>query len=197
MYVIIGLGNPGEEYKETRHNVGRMTLEYVRKSFGLSDWKEDKKMKALASEGKVKNERVLFLEPETFMNKSGLSAAAVIKSKKAAEKLIVIYDDLDLPVGRMKISWNRSSGGHKGLESIIKTLKTEAFLRIRIGISPTTPSGKTKKPSGDEAVDKFILGKFRPAEHDALKKVFKKVPAALEMLVTEDREKAMGEFNRG
>ena len=195
MYVIVGLGNPGEEYRETRHNTGRMALEYVRKKFDLPELVQSKKMKALVVEGKIGKEKVLLLEPETFMNKSGLSVATVVKSKKAAEHLVVIYDDLDLPVGRMKISWNRSSGGHRGLESIIKTIKTEAFLRIRVGISPITPAGKMKKPIGDKVVGDFILGKFTPAQFEAVKKVFKKVPDAISMLLTETREKTMGKFN--
>lgn len=200
MYIIAGLGNPGEEYRETRHNTGRMALEYVRKQFDLPDWEENKKIKALVSEGKVgsgkSSQKIMLVEPETFMNKSGVSLVSLVKSKKAAESLVVIYDDLDLPVGRMKVSFNRSSGGHNGLESVIKSVKTEAFVRIRVGISPVTPAGKMKKPSGEKAVADFILGKFSPKEYEALKKVFKRVPDAVAMLISEGVEKAMGEFNQ-
>lgn len=196
MNIIAGLGNPGDEYRETRHNAGRMALEYVRKQFDLPDWYENKKVKSLVSEGKIGKEKVALVEPETFMNKSGSAIGGMVKSKKAAEDMVVIYDDLDLPVGRMKVSFNRSSGGHNGLESIIKAVKTEAFARIRIGISPVTPSGKMKKPVGEKAVADFILGKFSPKEYEALKKVFKRVPDAVAMLVSEGVEKAMGEFNR-
>jgi PTH1 family peptidyl-tRNA hydrolase len=138
----------------------------------------------------------MLIEPETFMNKSGASLMPLVKSKKAAEKVIVIYDDLDLPVGRMKVSFNRSSGGHKGVESIIKAVKTEAFARIRVGISPVTAAGKTKKPSGDEAVADFILGKFSPKEYEALKKIFKTVPDAVAKIISDGAEMAMGEFNK-
>lgn len=196
MHFIVGLGNPGEEYAETRHNSGRMALQYIRKKFDLPDWEENKRLKALVSEGKIGKEKITLVEPETFMNKSGLSVAALVKSKKAAERLVVIYDDLDLPVGKMKISWNRSSGGHRGLESIIRALKTEAFVRIRIGISPIAASGKMKKPIGEKVVGDFILEKFKPAELEAIKKVFKKMPEALQTLVLRGREAAMGEFNR-
>lgn len=196
MNIIAGLGNPGEEYRETRHNTGRMALEYVRKQFDLPDWYENKKIKSLVSEGKIGKAKVVLVEPETFMNKSGSAIAGMVKSKKAAKDLVVIYDDLDLPVGRMKVSFNRSSGGHNGLESIIKGVKTEAFARIRIGISPVTPTGKMKKPIGEKAVADFILGKFSPKEYEALKKVFKKVPDAVAMLISEGVEVAMGEFNR-
>lgn len=129
------------------------------------------------------------------MNNSGRAVGKMIKSKKAAEKLIVVYDDIDLPVGSLKISYNKSSGGHRGLESIIKTLKTQEFIRIRIGIAPTTPSGKLKKPSGEQKVLDFILGKFKPTEMEVLKKVFKKATEAIQTLVEEGREKAMNQFN--
>lgn len=196
MYIIVGLGNPGEEHRETRHNTGRMALDYVRKGFDMPEWEENKKIKALSAEGKIGKEKVMLVEPETFMNKSGASLMPLVKSKKAAEKVIVIYDDLDLPVGRMKVSFNRSSGGHKGVESIIKAVKTEAFARIRVGISSVTAAGKTKKPSGDEAVADFILGKFSPKEYEALKKIFKTVPDAVAKIISDGVEMAMGEFNK-
>ena len=133
--------------------------------------------------------------PETFMNKSGSAVAKIVKSKKAAQKLIVIYDDLDLALGTMKVSYNRSSGGHRGVESIIKALKTEEFIRIRIGISPTTPSGKLKKPKGESAVEKHILSDFKKPETEILKKVFKKVAGAVETIVEHGLPAAMNEFN--
>jgi len=175
MWYLIGLGNPGEEYKESRHNTGKMAVEVFAKS------KEARKVK--------------IIESSEFMNHSGKAVAKFIKSKKAAEKLIVVYDDIDLPLGTLKISYNKSSGGHRGLESIIKALKTKEFTRIRIGIAPTTPSGKVKKPQGEEAVLKFILGNFSPSQKEILKKVFKKVSESIETLVESGREKAMNQFN--
>ena len=202
MFTIIGLGNPGEEYKNTRHNVGRMALEYFRKKTDLPDWELDKKSQALISRGllesQIESQKIILVMPETFMNKSGLSAAALIKSPasvRAAEKLIVIYDDLDLPIGKMKISFNRSSGGHRGVESIIRAIKTEAFVRIRVGIAPVTPGGKIKKPSTEEAVAKFIVSSFKPAEEKELKKVLTKIPDAINTIILEGRERAMGTFN--
>jgi PTH1 family peptidyl-tRNA hydrolase len=197
MYYILGLGNPGKEYELTRHNAGRIILDTFRKTHELSEWEFDKKSNSLLSEGTVGKEKVLLIEPETYMNKSGMGAAYFIKSQKGAEKLVVIYDDLDLPFGSMKISYNRGPGGHRGLESIINSLKTQSFVRIRIGISPVTPSGKIKKPHGEEAVEKIILGPFKKAELDVLKKLGKKVSDALMMIMTEGKEKAMGEFNQG
>ncbi|MSR73309.1 aminoacyl-tRNA hydrolase [Candidatus Parcubacteria bacterium] len=204
MYIVVGLGNPGEEYKETRHNTGRIILESVAKTFDFPQWEADKKTRALISDGKIGKEKVRFILPETFMNKSGQSVAPLVTNPKKAEQLVVVYDDLDLPVGRFKISFNRSSGGHKGIESIIRAVKTEAFVRIRVGISPKTPTGKIKKPSGDAIVGDFILGKFKDAEMAEIKKVAKRVGEVIAMIVSLGasakgtriaREKAMGEFN--
>ena len=169
-YIFVGLGNPGEEYENTRHSTGRMLLTMFGKSIG-AEWKEDKKLNALVAKVKIKKIPVTLVLPNTFMNKSGNCLKQMIGSQKVAEKLMVIYDDLDLPFGTAKISFNKSSGGHKGLESIIKAIKTEKFARIRVGISPTTRTGKIRKPQGDEAVTKVIMGKYRPEELLQLKKL--------------------------
>lgn len=202
-YIIAGLGNPGEEYENTRHNTGRMLVQWFGESQDFSDWKVDKKIKALISEGKMevgkgKNEKVALVLPDNFMNNSGKSLVSLVKTKKAAEKLAVIYDDLDLPFGTFKISFNRGSGGHRGLDSIIKSLKTREFVRVRVGISPATPKSKTKKlnkPSGEEKVLKFILGKYKTEDLAVLKKLSKKINEALKTIIAEGHEKAMGEWN--
>lgn len=175
MYIIVGLGNPGVEYLRTRHNTGRIVLEYLDKY--------DESLKA----------KLIF--PDTFMNKSGTAVAKVVKSKSAAKKLIVIHDDLDLPLGVLKISYGRGSGGHRGIESIIRAIKTKEFIRLRIGIAPTTPTGKLKKPKGEKAVLDFILGKFKPSEELVLKKVFKTSSEIIETIVREGREVAANRFN--
>ncbi len=193
-YIFVGLGNPGEEYKETRHNTGRMLVEWFGKSLD-AEWKTDKKLNATVAKVKVGKTPVTLVLPETFMNNSGKSLKPLITSIKSAEKLMVIYDDLDLPFGTNKISFNKSSGGHRGLESIIKSIKTEKFARVRVGISPTTPSGKIKKPKGEDAVTKVILGKFKEEEIKELKKLSKSVNEALEVFVSEGLEKAMTGFN--
>ena len=118
-----------------------------------------------------------------------------VASVKDLEKIIVVYDDIDLPLGTVRISYNRGSGGHNGLSSIAKALKSEAFVRIRVGVSPSKASGKTKKPDSGEGVLKFLLGNFRPKELEELKKISKTVLLALILLVTEDRERAMNEIN--
>lgn len=190
-YIIAGLGNPGEEYENTRHNAGRAAV------FSLTDeeFSFDKKVNALVSDVKVGKEKIKLIAPETFMNKSGSSVGYLVKNPKAAEKLIVIYDDFNLPLGKIRISFNRSSGGHNGVESIIRTLKTEAFLRIRIGVAPENAKGNAKVPHGDDKIEKFILGHFKAEELKELKKIQKKVAEAVEMIIAEGREKAMSVFN--
>jgi PTH1 family peptidyl-tRNA hydrolase len=195
-YIIAGLGNPGEEYENTRHNTGRIMLEYFHAALEFPEWKEDKKVKALLSKEKVGKESVLLIEPNNFMNNSGKSIAPFVTTKKQAQKTIVIYDDIDLPLGTLKIAFNRSSGGHNGVESVIKSLKTREFVRVRIGVSKMTAKGVAKKPKGEEAVLKFLLGEFKKDEIEMLKKISKKVSAALEMILLEGHEKAMGEYNR-
>lgn len=195
-YIIVGLGNPGEEYKETRHNAGRIVLEKIKSAYDFPEWKSDNMLTALIAKGEIENEKVTLLAPETFMNKSGKVLAPLITSEKKAEKLIVIYDDLDLPIGTMKMSFNRGSGGHRGLESIANAIKTTAFIRIRVGIAPVTPSGKTKKPSGEAAVEKHILGEFKKAEQEILKKQGKKVVEVLPVLFEKGLSVAMSEFNQ-
>ena len=129
------------------------------------------------------------------MNNSGKAIAHIVKSIKAAEKLIVIYDDFNLPLGKIRISYNRSSGGHNGLQSIIKAVKTEAFIRIRIGVAPENAKGVAKVPHGDEKIEKFILGKLKDEETKVIKKVSKRVSEAIEVLIKEGKDKAMSIYN--
>jgi PTH1 family peptidyl-tRNA hydrolase len=173
-YVIVGLGNPGEEYVDTRHNAGRMVLEVFRKKNDFPEWATDKSLKARVSKGVFGKDKIVLLEPDNFMNVSGKSVTPFIKNAKDAERTIVVYDDLDLPLGTMKISFNRSSGGHRGVESIIKALKTPAFARLRVGICPTTPTGKPRKPKGEDAILDFIVGPFKKPEMEVMKKLQKK-----------------------
>jgi peptidyl-tRNA hydrolase, PTH1 family len=205
-YIIAGLGNPGEEYTDTRHNTGRIVLETIREAISATDYKSDKLSKALISKGEInimsesgksvkKTEKVTLVAPETFMNKSGYSVGKYVKTVKAAEKLIVIYDDFSIPLGRMKISWDRSSGGHNGLESVIRSVKTTAFIRLRIGIAPEKANGDAKVPHGDAVVEKFILSPFKPDEMKELKKVAKRAVEAVEKIVADGREPAMSVFN--
>lgn len=175
MKIVVGLGNPGKEYENTRHNAGRILVFLIEK--------------------KIKDSKIKFITPGTFMNNSGKAVAPLIKTKKDLENLIVIYDDIDIPLGKIKISFDKSSGGHNGLESIIKKLKSKEFVRIRVGIAPSTLSGKIRKPKGEKAVLNFLLGEFKKSELETLKKLLKKVSEAIEMIFTEGREKAMSIYN--
>ncbi|MFA6999765.1 MAG: aminoacyl-tRNA hydrolase [Candidatus Paceibacterota bacterium] len=195
MILIAGLGNPGSEYENTRHNTGRMILQNIAKINDFPDWKDDMKLKSLRSKGELNNEKVEFILPNTFMNNSGNAVAQIIDDKKKLKNLVVVYDDMDLPVGSLKISFNRSSGGHNGLESVIKKVKSREFVRIRIGVCPVTPTGKFKKPKGEEAVLKFLLGKYKEDELKEIKKISKKVEEIITMLASEGKDKAMSLYN--
>ncbi len=173
-----------------------MALEYYAKKSGLSAWKEDKKSQSLTTGAHVGRELLALVLPETFMNKSGVSVGKFVKSIQAAERLIVVYDDLDLPLGRIKLSFDRGSGGHKGIESIARAVKTKRFTRIRIGVSPSTATGKLRKPQGEKEVVDFILTRFKAHELDELKKVFRRVGEAMEMTVQEGPQIAMNKFNQ-
>ena len=175
MKIVVGLGNPGSEYENTRHNTGRIVVGMIQK--------------------KLDKLKIKFVTPDNFMNNSGKVVAPLIKTKKDLKDLVVIYDDIDLPLGKMKISFNRSSGGHNGLGSIIKALKSEEFLRIRIGISPATPKGVVKKPKGEKAILNFLLGEFKKSELETIKKLSKKVSEAVETIYSEGAGKAMSIYN--
>lgn len=194
-WVLIGLGNPDEEYARTRHNAGRMAVQKFAQKFGFSEWKEEKKSRSFIARGLVNKAVAAAVLPNTYMNKTGSAAAHYIKTQKAAEKLIALYDDLDLPLGKMKISFDRGSGGHKGIESIATAIKTKRFIRIRIGISREDKDGAAKKPQGEDEVERFILGEFKADEMAQLKTIFKRVSDALETIIVEGREVAMNRFN--
>ncbi|MBU1046834.1 aminoacyl-tRNA hydrolase [Patescibacteria group bacterium] len=195
MFIIVGLGNPGEEYENTRHNMGRIVLDYYAKKNKFEEWLEDGKLKALTADGKNGKSKVKLIKPETFMNKSGLSVKPLVTNKKEAEKLIVVYDDLDLGLGEIKISWNRGTGGHKGLESIAKTIKTKEFIRLRVGITPITATGKLKKLRGDQKVLDFLMKDFSKKDLEVLKKAQPKIAKALDSIILEGRVKAMNQYN--
>jgi peptidyl-tRNA hydrolase, PTH1 family len=196
MFLIVGLGNPGQQYENTRHNTGRIVAETFRKKNKFSDWQENKNAQALYSADKVGKEKVELILPENFMNKSGKSVSYIASQQKInAENVIVIYDDLDLSLGKVKISFNKGSGGHKGLESIERSLRTKKFIRLRVGISRALKNGKVKKPQGQKEVVDFILGKFKKAEMEEIKKISKKAVSALEEIIISGLAKAMGDYN--
>ena len=194
-YVIVGLGNPGKEYEKTRHNAGRMAVELLAKQEGFDDFVFNKKANALVSEGSIDGEKVALVLPETMMNLSGKAVMQFVKSVKAARELLVIQDELDIPLGAMKMVFDRGSGGHKGVESINRAIKTGAYARLRLGISGAGKKNQAKKVSGEEKVIKHVIGKWKPGEEAALKKALKKAAAAARLFVTDGIEKATMEAN--
>lgn len=193
--IIVGLGNPGSEYSKSRHNTGRIILETIASKFDFTLWKNESKYKLEKSKGEINGRNFDFILPNTFMNNSGNAVAVFIKDKKKLRDLVVIYDDIDLPFGSYKISFNKSSGGHKGLESIIKKVKSKEFVRIRVGISSKTSKGRAKKPKGEEAVLKYLLGNFKEDELKELKKISKEIALVLELISKEGKDKAMSVYN--
>lgn len=172
-WILVGLGNPDKQYEGTRHNIGKDML---------ASLKEKLPKKAKVAELNV------------YMNNSGGPIKKLITSKKAAERLIVLHDELDLPLGRVKISFGSSAGGHNGVKSIEKALKTKDYVRVRIGISGATPSGKLKRPAPEKLAD-FVLAKFRPPEADKLKKAKKIVQEAIGIILEDGVQAAMTETN--
>ncbi len=195
-FIIAGLGNPGEEYENTRHSTGRIVLDVIRKELDGGDFTFDKKLNAQVATIKVGKAEVMLVAPDTFMNKSGNALKSLVKIKsnaklklKTADDFLVIYDDFQLPLGRMKISYNKSSGGHNGLESVIKAVKTEAFPRIRIGTAATNSKGQAKVPHGDDKIEKFILGRFKDDELKVVKKLSKKAAEVVQIWVKRGKRK--------
>lgn len=182
-WTVAGLGNPGDEYAGTRHNVGRELLQAIHKKDGGN-------ISNKTGIATLFGKKVALIYPDVYMNNSGGPIKKVVTSKKAAETLVVVHDELDLPLGKIKISFGSSAGGHNGVKSVQKALKTQDFVRVRIGISGATPGGKLKRPAPEKIVD-FVLGKFRPPEKEKLKKVQKEVAQALEILFTEGLSAAM------
>ena len=176
--VIVGLGNSGKEYEKTRHNAGRSAVELIAKQEGFDEFVFNKTANALVSKGSIEGEPATLVLPETMMNLSGKAVAGFVKSPKAAKSLLVIHDDLDLPLGTLKMAFGRGSGGHKGVESVMRAIKTKDFVRIRIGISAEGKKNQAKKVSGEEKVIKHVIGRWKPAEEATVKKVLKKIAEA-------------------
>lgn len=175
MIIVFGLGNPGEKYERTRHNLGSRIVRELER-LNLKD--------------------VVLVRPTTFMNENGKAVKKIIKNYRFAnpgnkfkiENLIVIHDDIDLPLGRIKIVKNRGSAGHKGVESIIREIRTKKFVRFRIGIQP-----KTGKPKN---VEKFVLQNFNKEEKKILEESVRKTLSAIKLVITKGLERAMAEFNQ-
>ncbi|MEZ4104496.1 MAG: aminoacyl-tRNA hydrolase [Candidatus Paceibacterota bacterium] len=194
MHYIIGLGNPGEKYKNTRHNVGWLMLDYFVTKIGLPSPVSNSSVAGRISGGVISGEEIMLLYPETFMNNSGTAVKKLV-SKAEVDKLVVVYDDVDLPVGEVKISIGKGDGGHNGIKSIISSLGSKDFVRVRVGIASVSFwTGKPKRPTGG-ALPKFVLKEFSKKEIEKLEEVKDKVSNALKIIIESGVEKAMNKVN--
>ncbi len=182
MIIIVGLGNPGEKFEKTRHNVGFDTVSLFAKKHSLGDFELEKKFDAEI----LKSKKIFLAKPQTFMNESGKAVKKIMAINRGAN-LVVIHDDLDLPVGKHKVVKNRGSAGHKGVESIIKSVGNKNLVRFRIGIQPL------KKKTMPET---FVVGKFTEEEQKLATKAIKKTVDALDIFIEKGLEQTMNEYNR-
>jgi PTH1 family peptidyl-tRNA hydrolase len=201
MYLIVGLGNPGKKYEKTRHNIGFRIIDEIAANFQFSPAPTkggggvQSIFNAKISKGEIANKEIVLAKPQTFMNNSGKAVKSLIKNLKLEiRNLIIIHDDIDLPLGKIRIVKNRGSAGHKGVESIIRELKTKDFVRFRIGINQFAQNQKSKIKN--QKLDEFVLKKFSKGEEKIVKEVIKKTVEAIEFSLKEGLEKAMTKINR-
>lgn len=187
MYIIAGLGNPGKNYINTRHNVGYSALDSFASKYGIRV--EEEKFKALTGRGIVEGQKVILLKPLTYMNLSGEAIREACDYYKIdpEEELIVLYDDISLPVGQLRIRPKGSAGGHNGIKNIIANLGTQVFKRIKIGVG--------EKPSRMDLAD-YVLGHFSKEELASENEAFEKAGEAVLLLLEDKTEEAMNRFNR-
>ncbi|MBD2577055.1 aminoacyl-tRNA hydrolase [Oscillatoria sp. FACHB-1406] len=185
--LIVGLGNPEPRYDKTRHNIGFEAVDALAKRWQLS-WQENRRFKGKIAEGRApKGDKIYLLKPLTYMNRSGESIRAVLDwYKLQPESLLVIYDDMDLPIGRIRMRLSGSAGGHNGMKSIIAHVGGQDFPRLRIGIG---------KSSADKETISHVLGRFSPQEQPVITEVLYLASDAVEMSLREGVEKAMSLYN--
>ena len=190
MFLIIGLGNPGEEYSKNRHNVGFLMLDTV---FGDAVWRKDAYAKALVYRGDFALQNVVCAKPTTFMNNSGDTVQYLLGEERiAVSEMIVIYDDIDLPLGTVRVSYDRGDGGHNGLKSIVATTGSTEFTRIRVGIAPVDDDGNIRKP--DDTAN-YVLKNFSSNELEKVLDQKEKVAKAITLTINEGVEKVMNVVN--
>ena len=185
---IVGLGNPGAEYERTRHNVGFMLVDLLAREAQAQVKRKD--CRALVGRAELEGRRVELVKPQTYMNLSGESVACLLAKQEskdeAARRMIVISDDLALPFGTIRLRRRGSAGGHNGLKSIIAAVRTDEFMRLRIGIWPDHPVGDTKG---------FVLDEFSRDERAALDEILERSAAALRAVLRDGIDKAMAQYN--
>lgn len=186
MYIIAGLGNPTSKYEKTRHNVGFDVIDLLSEKYNIKV--NEKKQKALCGTGMIEGQKVLLVKPQTFMNLSGESIGALLNFYKVEPEtnLIVIYDDISLAPGRLRIRKKGSAGGHNGIKSIISHAGTQEFLRIKVGVG--------EKPQGWDLAD-YVLGRFSKDDRRLVEEAFEKACDAVALMVQEQTDWAMNLFN--
>ncbi len=184
MYIIIGLGNPGKKYENTRHNMGFIAIDRLAEKHNIQ---VDKiKFKALVGDGRIAGQKVLLVKPQTYMNLSGESVREVANYYKVnTNDIIVIYDDLDLPLGHIRIRKSGSAGTHNGMKSVVYQLRSDQFPRIRIGIGG----------NGDEDIINYVIGGFKKEEVKILEDTVDNVVSAIECAISESLDIAMNRYN--
>ncbi len=198
MKLIIGLGNPGEKYQNTRHNLGFDVVAGFLQDFTpveKTNWKEDKKLKSNIVQVDFKNEKIILAQPQTYMNNSGLAVRLIAGYYKIEpQDIFVVYDELDLPVGSLKIRLGGSGAGHKGIESIIEQLGTDKFWRFRLGIGVNRNHEGMGSYKMKDASD-FVLERFARGEIGKVRELMKRAQKALKCALEEGLESAMNRFN--
>lgn len=195
MYYIVGLGNHGEKYQNTRHNVGWAVCDFVREKAKLPALAPDNSMSGRVTEGAISGVQVRLLYPDTYMNNSG-SAVVKFVPRNEVGNLIVIHDDIDLPLGEVKLGKGRGDGGNNGIKSVIEKLGTKEFIRIRIGIAPRSFwTGEVKRPKGGGPLERFVLKPFTRSEEVKVEEVKERVFGALHELLLRGLPSAMNKFN--
>ena len=184
--LVAGLGNPGDEYQNTRHNVGFDAADLLHQKFGVTPFRA--KHKALLAECRINNKKVLLAKPQTYMNLSGESIAEIVRFYKIKlENIIVIFDDISLDVGKMRIRREGTHGGHNGMKNISAHLSTNAICRIKVGVG--------KKPHPDYDLKDWVLGKFSAEDKDNKASALQKVVASVEEIVGGNIDRAMNKYN--
>ncbi|MEP6703844.1 MAG: aminoacyl-tRNA hydrolase [Acidobacteriota bacterium] len=184
-WLIVGLGNPGSEYERTRHNLGFMLVEFLAREFQTQIKRDE--CRSLVGRAEIENRKSELVKPQTFMNLSGEAVSCLLqKPDRSIERLIVVSDDLALPFGRIRLRPVGSHGGHNGLRSLIDCLRTNEFIRLRIGIMPEHPVSNTKN---------FVLENFSKTESTEVEKILGMSADAVRTVLREGIDKAMAEFN--
>jgi PTH1 family peptidyl-tRNA hydrolase len=191
MKLIVGLGNPGKTYARNRHNVGFLCLNYLAKRHSIRF--DHRQCQAKVGIAEIRGGKLLLAKPGTFVNLSGKSVAGLVhKHNIPLSDLLVIYDDLDLPLGKIRLRQSGSSGGHKGMNSIISALGSEDFPRIRVGIGRPQTEGQS---FNEDAIVNYVLSDFSPQEEAIIKSVIVTVAEAIDCFLTQGIEAAMSKFN--